>query len=312
VDRGGSSGADARSGGRQRRRGGPQRYDFRRPNKLTREHVRALQIANETFARQFTTILTTTLRAACQVSLISVEQLSYDEYVGSLGNPTLAILMSIEPLSGVGILEFSLTTAMAAIDHLLGGPGGPQPTRPPTEIEATLLRSLISRVFHELRYAFEPLVNFDPQLVRFELNPQFAGIAAPSEIMIVTSFELRIGAEETVATLCLPHGSFLATLDEITKKSDFAHGRDRATKVSTLLTDQLGDVPVNVDVRFDPVRLTSGQILELAPGDVLRTGQRLSTPLSVTADGVVCAKAVPGSSGRRLAIMIVDPGEARL
>jgi len=153
---------------------GPEPYDFRRPTKLSREHVRTLQIAYEAFARRHTTLLTTTLRAVSQVELISIGQQTYDEYIASLSSPTIVALFTIDPLPGTAILEFSLNTAMACIDHMLGGPGGPQPQRPLSEIETPLLKGLIERTLQELRYAFETIVTLNPEMTAIEYNPQFA------------------------------------------------------------------------------------------------------------------------------------------
>src|SRR4051812_12888989 len=105
--------------GRRGRGAGPEKYDFRRPTKLAREHTRTLQMAYEAFARQYATVLTTSLRAISQVSLVSIEQLTYEEYISSLGSPTIMAMLELEPLPGTAILEFSLSTGMAAIDHML-------------------------------------------------------------------------------------------------------------------------------------------------------------------------------------------------
>lgn len=142
--------------------------------------MRALQIVNETFARQFTTILSTTLRAVSQVTLSSIDQVSYDEYVRVTPNPSYLAIISIDPLPGVGIFQLPLPIAMVTIDRLLGGPGtGAQPQRPLTEIESGLIRELVARILHELVYAFDTVTKFEPKIVALESNPQFAQIAAP-------------------------------------------------------------------------------------------------------------------------------------
>jgi flagellar motor switch protein FliM len=291
----------------RRRSSGPHNYDFRRPNKLSREHVRALQLANETFAKQISTILTTTLRAVSSAAVGSVEQLTYDEYVSTLPNPTFAVVVSLAPLDGVGIFEIAMPSAMAAVDYLLGGPGGDQPERLPTEIEVTLLKGLLARLIRELGYAYETYARLDPAVVRVEYNAQFAGIAAPSDLMIVTAFDLHIGPQECTATLAIPYTTLTPLLAEITAASAAPAFADTVTAgARAMITGRLTDVAVDVDVRFEPVEVTSGDLLHLAPGDVVRLGHLLTTPLTVTADGTVCAKAVPGSRGRRLAVMIVD------
>src|ERR1700750_3419183 len=112
---------------------GPTPYPFPKPIKLSREHVRTLQIAFETYARSCGTLLTTRLRVVSSVTLAAIEQLNYDEYIASLANPTVIAVVSIDPLPGTVLVELSSAVAMTAIDHMLGGPGGPQPERPLTD-----------------------------------------------------------------------------------------------------------------------------------------------------------------------------------
>src|SRR5437763_8639354 len=133
----------------------PLRYDFRRPNKFNREHVRALQIANETFARQWTTLLSSTLRAVSQVSLRKIEQFTYDEYIREIPNPSYLAVLALRPLAGTAVLHLPLPVVMAAVDRLVGGPGSArQPRRGVTEIEASLLRTLKGRILRELACGF--------------------------------------------------------------------------------------------------------------------------------------------------------------
>lgn len=296
---------------RGRRRSGPQPFDFRRPSKFSREHARGLQIVNETFARQFTTILSTTLRAVSQVSVVSVDHCSYDEYVSASPDPSFLTLLQIDPLPGAGILQLPLDIAMAAIDRLLGGTGdGDQPTRALTDIESALLRELVTRVLRELDYAFESLLKVSTSIVRLESNPQFAQVAAPSDMVVVSTFDVRIGSHEAPATLCLPFSSLQPVLDAAGGPSLYSDrtGGDRAES-ARLMAERLNDAPVDVTVRFESVSLTSSEILGFQVGDVLPLHHAVTAPLSVCAADRVCASAVPGSKGRRLAFMIVAPQE---
>jgi flagellar motor switch protein FliM len=297
--------------GRRSRGGGPQPYDFRRPTKLSREQVRTLQMAYETFGRQWSTLLTSTLRVVCQANLLSIEQITYDEYVSGLGNPTCMGMLSIDPLPGVGILEVSMSSAMSWIDHLLGGPGSKvQPQRPLTDIEMMLLRGLLERTLHELRYACEPIAKFQPRLNALEYNPQFAQAAPASAMVIVASFDLRVGEDECVATLCLPYTSLSPHLEAASGRSASSEreriARDNAARA---MREGLQSVPVDVAVRFTPVQLTPTDILGLSVGDVLPLGHPTARPLSVTAADVVFAHAVPGAQGKRLACLVVTPPE---
>src|SRR5690349_15948573 len=126
-------------------------FDFRRPNKFSRDHVRAFQIVHETFARQLSTVLATTLRAGASCSFGKVEQLTYDEYVRSLPNPSYMVILSLNPLPGAALLQFPLPITFAAVDRLLGGiAGAASPKRPLTEIEQNLMRSVVDRALREL------------------------------------------------------------------------------------------------------------------------------------------------------------------
>src|SRR5438270_208477 len=198
----------------------PVAYDFRRPNKFTREHVRALQIASETFARQFTTVLSTTLRTVSQVQARGIGQLTYDEYIRDVPNPTYLAILALPPLAGASIFHLPLPVVMTAVDRLLGGPGtGPTVNRPLTEIEQSLVRDLLGRVLRELAYAFESLTALEPAVIHQESNPQFAQIGSPSDMVIVFVYDLRIGGQAGQATLCVPFAALQPVLDEVTGNS---------------------------------------------------------------------------------------------
>ena len=292
-----------------RRRSGLQPYDFRRPNKFSREHVRALQIVNETFARQFSNVLASTLRAVSQVTLTSVDQLTYDEYIRSTEAPTYLAILSMDPLPGAGILHLPMAVAMSAVDRLLGGSGaGTYPSRPLTDIEGGLMRGLTQRVLRELSYAFESLVEVDAQLVMQESNPQFAQIAAPTEMVVVATFDMRIGNQAGQATLCLPFSSLQGVLESFLGKTQFGgHGEDARSLAAQQVAQRLQSASVDVSVAFNPISLPSGDIVSLAPGDVVPLHHRVDEPLTVTVAGVPCQAAVPGRKGKRLACLVVDP-----
>jgi flagellar motor switch protein FliM len=289
----------------------PVPYDFRRPNKFNREHHRALQIASETFARQFTTVLSTTLRAVSQVQVGSVGQLSYDEYIRDIPNPSYLAVLSMAPLAGTSLLHLPLPLVMTAVDRLLGGTGaGPTPVRPLTDIEDGLIRGLLGRVLRELAYAFESLARIEPVVVHQESNPQFAQVAAATDMVIALGFEVRIGAVAGEATLCLPFTSMQPVLDEVTASSLLA-GREVADPgaLRGALGARVSAAPVTVAVRFADIELTSRQVVHLRPGDVVPLHHRVDRPLAVEIDGVERFAAVAGRRGPRLACVVVEQGD---
>jgi flagellar motor switch protein FliM len=284
---------------------GPLPYDFRRPTKLSREYVRRLQIVYETFARRYATLLTSTLRVVSHVTLVSIEQLTYDEYIASLASPTMLAQLTLEPLPGTAVLEFSLNAVMASIDHMLGGPGGAQPQRPLTDIETPLLRRLLERVLGELRFAFEPLVTVAPMLASIEYNPQFVQAGAASDAVVVASFEMRVGEEDCVATFCLPLGSIYAKLNEDTDVTYTPAQRLAREVAHRNMVAGLENTPIEVSVRFSSRTMSPADLAGLRPGDVVRLDHPVTAPLDVMAAGLTFARAVPGNQGSRLACLVV-------
>lgn len=291
----------------RRRRGEARTYDFRRPVRLAREHAHVLKMAMGTFGRQATTVLTTSLRVISTLTLADLEELSYDEQIGSLQPGTVCIVLGMDPLPGRALLTLQQDTLLQMIDYLLGGPGTEQqPDRPVTEIEQALVKYLLSRVLRELAYALEPIARTNPAMVALENNAQFVQAAAPTDPMVVAHFDLALGERVSQLSLCLPYQMLAEGLGELSKGED-AEEKARLRQVAAQQTTRrLADVEVDVSVRFDPAKLPSEQIWRLTVGDVLALEHKTSAPLSVTSAATVFAKAVPGSSGKKLAALVVS------
>jgi flagellar motor switch protein FliM len=287
-----------------------RRYDFRRPTKLSRDHVRVLELAFDTLARQWTTLLTTTLRAVCSVEVGTIEQLTYDEHIAAMDTPTALFLLDLDPVPGVGLLDVSVPTAMNVVDHLLGGPGDlTQPARAFTEIESTLLVSTFDRALAELPYAFESLMPLRATIAGIEQSPQFAQAAAPSDAFVVGGLELTVGSSSCTATLALPFGEVFAQVEKVLAGAAAGRGRADKDASSRAVSARLGEAPVEVSVVIGPAPVRLADVMSLRPGDVVRLGHSLSEPLAVTSAGLTFAHAVPGSEGSRMACLIVPSTE---
>ena len=285
----------------------PVAYDFRRPIQLSREHSRTLQIGLEGFARQATTVFTSSLRTVCGVTLAAIEQRSYSEYVESLGASTYMTLFSADPVAGAGILEMPVPATMVCIDHMLGGPGSTsQPNRPLTEIESTIVRTFVDRLLDELRYSLAAVVALHPVIIGVEYSPQFAQAAGAADVMVVAAFDLRLAETDHRMTLCLPFSGLLphlVTASAPTPVSD--RERVQRAQAAALLHEQFHEVPLDVRVTLRSTRLAPDDLGHLAVGDVVRLSHPAAAPLDVTVDDVVFAHATPGVRGKRLAAQIV-------
>lgn len=303
--------ADLQAPKRRKRSGVPETYDFRRPMTLAREHGRVLEMAFETYARQWGTQLTSRLRVVASVTLDSVEMKSYDEYVRGLPTMTTMVLCSVEPGRTTGILQLPLDTTMVWIDNMLGGPGVPLDVeRELTEIEWSLLRDLLQHALRDLNYAFTSVAPLDVQVRSVQYNPQFVQAVAASEPVLVATFALNVSERESTATLMVPADVLLSslrageTLDNRTPDEVAAHRVALARVAENVL-----DVPVEVAVRFASMDVPADIVAGLEPGSVVRLRHRADAPLSVVVGDVPLATAAIGTSGSRLACLVVTSEE---
>jgi flagellar motor switch protein FliM len=266
-----------------------------------------LQLGFDGFARQSTTVFTSSLRTVCQVSLASVEQRSYAEYVDSLDAATYLTLFAAEPMPGLGVLEIPLVATMACVDHMLGGPGQTaQPERPLTEIESGVIGGLIERLLGEMRYSLGPIVPLEPAVRGVEYSPQFAQVAGAADVMVVATFDLRIDERQHRMTVCLPFSGLHPHLAVAAAPAPASEReRQKRAEAAEQLHARFETVPLDVAVRFRTTRMAPDALTVLQPGDVLRLHHPASAPLDVTVDDTTFAHATPGAQGQRLAALIV-------
>ena len=298
-----------RSGVRTRRRaqGEAVPYDFRRPIQLSREHQRILHVAFDNFGRQATTIFTSTLRTICQVTVQSIDQSSYAEYVESLDQMTYLTSFSTEPMPGQGVIELPLPAVMSSLDHMLGGPGSAsQPMRALSDIESTVVTGLVARLLEGLRYALAEFVSIEPEVTGVEYSPQFAQVASSGDVMVAVSLEARIGEHGHRITVCLPFNGLLPHLTAAVAPAPVSNReRTQRAQAAVLMDRQFREVPVDVAVRLRSTQLAPQLFADLQPGDVLRLGHPASAPLDVAVEETVFAHATAGTRGTRLAALIV-------
>lgn len=305
VPAGPSAGAQARRRGRAPVE--PTSYDFRRPIQLSREHARLLQTTLSGFARQAATVFTSSLRTVCTVQLLSVAQESYAEYVDSLNAPTYLVKLTAEPIPGTVLLEVPLPAVMSSVDHMLGGPGSAtQPVRPLTDIESAVVQGVVDRLLREMEYSLADLVETAPVLLGIEYSPQFAQAAGPADVMIVATFDLRIGERAHRVTLCLPFSGLQPHLARAAAPAPVSdRERTQRARAAELLGQRFQDVPVHASLRFRPTRLGPDALGGLAVGDVLRLSHPAAAPLEVTVGETTFAHATPGTRGARMAALVV-------
>lgn len=278
---------------------------------LAREHTRLLEMAYETFSRQWGTQLSSRLRVDSQVTLESVTMQTYDEYVRALPVMTAMVLCPVESTRATAVVQLPIGAAMTWVDLLLGGRGeGEHPEREFTEIELTLVREVLQSSLGDLGYAFAAVMPLDVRVSAVQYNPQFVQAVGASEPVIIATFSLRVGTRQDTATFMLPADLLLTSL----RTNEHVDGRTAeeiaASEVAMAdLAASVQDVPVDVSVQFRPLTVHPRDVLELSVGDVLTLPHPTARPLDVVVDDVVLAHAAVGSNGARLACMVVTAEE---
>jgi flagellar motor switch protein FliM len=278
-------------------------YDFRRPTTLAREHARVLELAFETFARQWGTQLTAKVRVLSHATSEQVSMMTYDEYASSLAPTTAMVLCKLEDVTAKAVIQFPMSAALSWVAHMLGGSGAiPTPDRKFTQIEQALVRRLMDDALEDLRYSLGSLLVSPISVESLQYNSQFAQAAATGDLMIVATFVIRVGDVTSNATLAIPAEVLLPQLGEANPTSTTGNARE-------LVQGQLAHVPVDVSLRLAPAMVKPSVILNLAVGDVLPLPHPQSRPLDVAVGGHRLGCAAVGANGPRLACVVVNTEE---
>jgi flagellar motor switch protein FliM len=280
-------------------------YDFRRPDKFSKDQLRTMQMLHETFARLFSSTLSAYLRASVHIDLISVEQIPYDEYIRAITN-SLINIFSMQPLSGQALLEIEFDVVISMIDRLLGGPGTvvkrPQPAL--TDIERPLVENVVDRALGALRTAWEGIVSFTPIREGMETSAQFVQIVPPNDIVVSILFEIRVGETHGAMSLCIPYLLLKPILSKLSAQRWFSGSKRASSQHAVLLAQQLQQTRVPLVAVLGSTRLMLRQILDLKEGDVVLLTRRTNDPIDIMVGNKVKFRARPGLRGKQVVVQI--------
>jgi len=282
-------------------------YDFKRPERVGKEQMRALQTLHEGFGRNFGAALSALLRSIVEVKLTSVDQLTYSEFVFSLENPSCFNLLKAEPLEGNLILDINPSILYPIIDRLLGGgrETGALARRPLTEIELRLVARITALFLEELRHAWENVLDLKLSVLQVESNPQLVQIVPPNEVVVVISFELTIGDLRGMMNLCIPYNSIERIGGKLSANSWISYGRKNATQETIKqISESICSSPVGVQVRLAQTKIGAGELMGLRVGDIITTQKDVHRPVIVSVEGVPKFRAKLGAFKGHKAIMI--------
>jgi flagellar motor switch protein FliM len=282
-------------------------YDFKRPDKFSKDQIRTVSIMHETFARLTTTSLSAQLRSLVAVHVASVDQLTYEEFIRSIPNPTTLAVIDMDPLKGSAILEIDPAITFSIIDRLFGGQGeGAKFSRELTDIEQSVMEGIIVRVLGNLRESWSTVIDLRPRLGGIETNPQFAQIVPPSEMVVLVTLETKVGDVEGMMNLCIPYLTIEPIISKLSAQYWYSSvRRGTTTENLNILRERLENVGVTIKAEIGRMQLAVRDVLALRAGDIIRlSNTRVNDPMVLMIGDRKKFLCRPGVIGNKLAVQV--------
>lgn len=283
-------------------------YDFKRPAKFSKEHLRTLEIMFEHYGRLLSTHLPVYLRKSVQVSVASSETVTFSEFTNALSNPVILGLVNFSPLPGTIIIEMATHLGFAMIDRMLGGQGTPlDKKRDFSEIELTILDKIMVICMQLLREPWKNVVDLNPTLERIETNAQFVQIISPSDMIAIVTMNLKIGDVEGFVNICLPYFTLEDIMDKLNTKfwySTMQDSKDEDYEIQIETLIRRVDVPVKAVLGKS--RISVSDFMNLQIGDIIRLDRRVEEDMDVYVGNIRKFQALPGSSKDSYAVRITS------
>lgn len=290
---------------------GLKKYDFRRPNKFSKDQLRTLQILHENLARILSGFLSGYLRTNVTIAVSSVEQFTFDDFIRSLPMPTLLTVFSLKPLKGLAVMETNPHFLFPVIDLLFGGPGEmPKKMREFTDIETSVAKKLNAKILENLTFAWSDVFAVTPEIEAVETNPRLQQAISPSEVVAVVSFSTMVGTNvHGVINLCLPQVTIEPVLAQLLTHYRSRSGESQEGSAAKELMYWVNQMPVDLTVVMGETEITVREFLNLQVGDVLPLNRGVNQDLDIYVDRQLKYKGQAGTVGRFLGIQITSLAE---
>ncbi len=283
-------------------------YDFKRPAKFSKEHLRTLELIFEHYGRLLSTNLPVYLRKNVQVNVASSETVTFSEFSNALANPVILAVVNFRPLPGDIIIEMTENLGYAIVDRMLGGKGTAlEKTRDFSEIELSILDKIMVICMQLLREPWKNVVEVNPVLERIETNPQFAQIIAPNEMIAIVTLNIKIGEVEGFMNISLPYITLEDIVDNLNTKFWFSTmTRDSDEKYDEYLQSMLKRVDIPLKALLGRSQVTVNDFAGLQVGDIIRLDTTVDSPLDVYVGNIKKFTAVAGESNEKYALKVTS------
>jgi flagellar motor switch protein FliM len=292
--------------------GSVRAYDFRSPDKFSKEQIRTLQMIHENFGRRVSSSLSAYLRATVQVMCVHIEQGSFVDFMQNIVSPSLISIFRMEPLPGRMMLAVDASTVTIIIDRLLGGFGRPaDESHDITDLEQSLMAGVNDYISQDLQEAWKNVIQLNIGVSETTLNPEFAQVALPSDAAVFLGFEIKARENMGMMSICLPYSMLKPVASELSPHTWVA-GETKDTGIhSDALRQHVQEMEVDVSVLLGEITASFEDLLHLHENDVLMLNTMVGRPLSVLVGDCPKFQAQPGQSGRHLAVQIMTLMETK-
>lgn len=283
-------------------------YDFARPAKFSKEHLRTLEIIFEHFGRLLATNLPAYLRKSVSVDVVNSEVVIYSEFSNALSNPVLLGVVGMDPLMGNVIMEMASNLGFAIVDRLLGGVGNSlEKERDFSEIELSILERVFTICVNLLHEPWENVVEITPRLNRIETNSQFAQIISPSETIAIVTINLKIGDVEGLMNICLPYTTLEPVMDKLNTKYWFSTMKEKdSNSYEAVIENIIDNALIPMKAVLGTSKINVQDFVNLQLGDVIRLDRKVDDELEVYVGNIKKFKALPGYSDNKYAVRVTE------
>ena len=283
-------------------------YDFARPAKFSKEHLRTLEIIFEHFGRLLATNLPAYLRKSVSVDVVNSEVVIYSEFSNALSNPVLLGVVGMDPLMGNVIMEMASNLGFAIVDRLLGGVGNSlEKERDFSEIELSILERVFTICVNLLHEPWENVVEITPRLNRIETNSQFAQIISPSETIAIVTINLKIGDVEGLMNICLPYTTLEPVMDKLNTKYWFSTMKEKdSNSYEAAIENIIDNALIPMKAVLGTSKINVQDFVNLQLGDVIRLDRKVDDELEVYVGNIKKFNALPGYSDNKYAVRVTE------
>ncbi|MBE5969625.1 MAG: flagellar motor switch protein FliM [Lachnospiraceae bacterium] len=283
-------------------------YDFSRPSKFSKEHLRTLEIIFEHFGRLLYTNLPAYLRKSVQVEVINSEAVAFSEFSNALLNPVLLGIVNFAPLKGSILMEMASNLGYCMIDRLLGGSGAAlEKKREFSEIEITILERMFNICINLLREPWKNVIDITPRLEKIETNSQFAQVISPTEMISIVTLNIKIGNVEGLMNICLPYVVLEPVMDKLNTKywySNMQAKDDKTYEDAIEVLIQKAQIPIKAVLGTSEISVSDFNSLNV--GDIIRLDSKIDNELKIYVGNIEKFKALPGTTGEKNAVQITE------